>query len=167
MTGNTIVPVIVGVGDVINRSTTVEDAIEPRALMLQAIRAAIVDTGISSAAQGKLQSSIDDVGVVNTWTWQYHDLPQLLCEDLAVRAKYKHLSQHGGNAPGLLFDHAVRRVSRGETNVAVVIGGEALASRKCRQEVRSSGTACRLTLYPAQLRHAFKRSRCLRPGGLP
>jgi hypothetical protein len=54
----------------------------------------------------------------------------LLAEKLGVGKglKHKYYSEHGGNQPGRLFDEAARRVSRGENEVAVVCGGEALAS---------------------------------------
>ena len=41
-------PVIIGVGDIRNASTKVQDAREPAELMLSAIREALGDTGLSS-----------------------------------------------------------------------------------------------------------------------
>ncbi|KAK6535646.1 hypothetical protein TWF694_002101 [Orbilia ellipsospora] len=120
------VPIIIGVADVINRSTKVEDAREPAVLMHQAILDAIADTEASGLESLKL--SIDSIDVVNTWTWPYPDLPGLLSEKLGVNPQHKHTSPHGGNQPALLFDEAARRISQGRTKVAVVTGGEALAS---------------------------------------
>lgn len=42
--------------------------------------------------------------------------------------KYKVLSHHGGDSPARLVDEAAARVGRGEVRVAVVVGGEALAT---------------------------------------
>lgn len=123
-------PIVVGVGDIKNRSKKVDDAIEPMQLMLQAILHAIQDTKLSPSAEKELQSRIDSVSVVNTWTWVYPDLPGLLAEKLGVKAKYRVLSHHGGDSPAKLFDEAARRISTGESRVAVVTGGEALASRR-------------------------------------
>jgi acetyl-CoA acetyltransferase len=123
-------PIVVGVGDIKNRSLKVEDAIEPMQLMLQATLKAIQDTNLSSLAAKELQSKIDSVGVVNTWTWVYPNLPGLLSEKLGVKPKYQVLSHHGGDSPAKLFDEAARRISLGESRVAIVTGGEALAS--CR-----------------------------------
>ncbi|RVD82153.1 uncharacterized protein DFL_006587 [Arthrobotrys flagrans] len=120
------VPIIIGVADVINRSTKVEDAKEPADLMHQAILDALKDA--SSSKSELLKSSIDSIDTVNTWTWPYPDLPGLLAEKLGVNPTHKHMSLHGGNQPGLLFDEAARRISKGYTKVAVVTGGEALAS---------------------------------------
>ncbi|KAH8815474.1 hypothetical protein F5884DRAFT_180194 [Xylogone sp. PMI_703] len=122
------VPVVIGVGDVKNRSQRIEDAIEPMELMFQAIQAAIKDTGLSTTAGKKLQQSIDSLDVVATWTWPYPDLPGLLSQKLEVNPSHKYYSPHGGNQPAKLFDNAARRVSLGKSKVAVVTGGEALAS---------------------------------------
>lgn len=125
-------PVIIGVGDIKNRSTKVADAIEPAQLMLQSIQIALKDTSLSGDTVSRLQSSIDSIDVVRTWTWPYPDLPGLLTEKLGVSSSVKHklYSDHGGNSPGKLFDEAARRIAGGGAKVAVVTGGEALASRE-------------------------------------
>jgi acetyl-CoA acetyltransferase len=124
-------PVIIGVGDIKNRSTAVADAKEPATLMLEAIQKAISDTASSSNTH--LQSAIDSIGVVKTWTWPYPDLPGLLAEKLGVdqNLKWKRYSEHGGDKPGKLFDEAAKRIAKGECKVAIVTGGEALASCTC------------------------------------
>ncbi|KAH7399397.1 hypothetical protein BKA66DRAFT_406370 [Pyrenochaeta sp. MPI-SDFR-AT-0127] len=119
-------PVIIGVGDIKNRSTAVADAKEPATLMLEAIHIAIKDASPTSATD--LQSAIDSIDVVKTWTWPYPDLPGLLAQKLGVEAKWKRYSEHGGDKPGKLFDEAAKRIAKGECKVAVVTGGEALAS---------------------------------------
>ncbi|XPS93586.1 hypothetical protein M3J09_002929 [Ascochyta lentis] len=120
------VPVIIGVGDVKNRD--VNNAKEPATLMLEAIEIALKDASPSSVSD--LKSSIDSIDVVKTWTWPYPDLPGLLSEKLGVQdtVKWKRYSEHGGNQPGKLFDEAAKRIARGECKVALITGGEALAS---------------------------------------
>lgn len=121
-------PVIIGVGDIKNRSTALADAREPLSLIHDAVLAAIHDASPSDAAQ--LQSAIDSIDIVRTWTWPYPDLPGSLAQKLGVEAglKHKFYSDHGGDKPGKLLDMAARRVAMGEARVAVVAGGEALAS---------------------------------------
>ncbi|KAK5175147.1 uncharacterized protein LTR77_000284 [Saxophila tyrrhenica] len=126
MTGHT--PVVVGVGDFVNRSKKVEDAIEPLELILRAIRAAVDDTGLSGPEASKLQAQIDSLDIVKTWTWPYPDLCSLVAKRLEIKPTRRHYSEHGGNQPGKLFDEAARRIALGETKVAVLSGGEALAS---------------------------------------
>lgn len=122
------IPVVIGVGDVVNRSLELEDGKEPLELILQAIHNAISDTDLAASAQSKLQSSFDSISIVRSWTWPYPDLPGLVAEKLQVKPEYKEYSEHGGNQPGKLFDEAARRVSLGQSKVAIVAGGEALAS---------------------------------------
>ena len=129
------IPVIIGVGDVINRSQKVENAIEPMQLMLQSIQCALKDaTSMNPSAEEKLKFSIDSIDVVATWTWSYTDLPGLLTQKLGIKPPHKAYSKHGGNQPVKLVDEAARAIAFGERKVALVTGGEALASRKsvCR-----------------------------------
>ncbi|KAF2035702.1 hypothetical protein EK21DRAFT_96357 [Setomelanomma holmii] len=122
------IPIIIGVGDVKNRSTAIADAKEPATLMLEAIQRAIQDASSRSASD--LQLAIDSIDVVKTWTWPYPDLPSLLADKLGVDKdlKWKRYSDHGGDKPGRLFDEAAKRIAKGECKVALVTGGEALAS---------------------------------------
>lgn len=121
-------PVIIGVADIKNRSTHISAAKEPATLMLEAIQAALSDASASSTAQ--LQDAIDSIDVVRTWTWPYPDLPGLLATRLQVQdhVRWTRYSEHGGDKPGKCVDEAARRVARRECSVAVVTGGEALAS---------------------------------------
>ena len=121
------IPIVIGVGDVKNRSTAIKDAKEPADLIHEAVLAAIRDASPTNASD--LQSAIDSIDVVKTWTWPYPDLPGLLAQKLSVEPKHAYYSEHGGDKPGKLFDEAARRIAKGECKVAVVTGGEALASR--------------------------------------
>lgn len=118
-------PVIVGVADVKNKTSDLHK--EPASLMLEAISQAIVDSGGSGQ---EIRSQIDSIDVVRTWTWPYADLPGLLSERLGLseRPKWAEYTVHGGNQPARLVDEAAGRIARGETRVAIVTGGEALAS---------------------------------------
>jgi hypothetical protein len=123
-------PVVIGVGDFINRSKRVEDAVEPLQLMLNAVETAIDDTGISESSIRDLRAAVDSLDVVRTWTWPYPDLPGLIAQRLSINPSRKHYTDHGGNQPGLVFDEAARRISKRESKVAILTGGEALASCK-------------------------------------
>jgi hypothetical protein len=131
-------PIIIGVGDIKNRSTALIDSHEPATLIHQAILAAIQDA--CALDSSNLQAAIDSIDVVRTWTWPYADLPGLLAQRLGVdaRLKRKCYTEHGGDKPGKLLNEAARRVARGEIGVAVVCGGEALAS--CEYDPISAST---------------------------
>ncbi|KAI4765860.1 hypothetical protein E4T52_02775 [Aureobasidium sp. EXF-3400] len=122
------VPILVGVGDIINRNLGVHHAAEPAELMLDAITIALQDTGLSPQLVADLKTNIDSIDVVRTWTWPYPDLPGLLSERLGAKPSHTYCSPHAGNQPAKLVDEAARRIAKGETKLAVVTGGEALAS---------------------------------------
>lgn len=117
-------PIIVGVGEVRNKETHSSHAIEPVDLILQAIQRAFTDASLS-----KIESArADSISVVPPWTWAYPDLPALLAERLQVQPSHLRIGDHGGNQPALLCDEAARRISVGESQLAIIAGGEALAS---------------------------------------
>lgn len=122
-------PVIIGVADVKNKSQEVHK--EPATLMFEAISNATQDTGLASLAP--IISQIDSIDVVRTWTWPYADLPGLLGKWLGLdeRPAWTQYTDHGGNEPAKLVDEAAGRIARGESKVAIVTGGEALASGEC------------------------------------
>lgn len=117
-------PVIIGVADNKNRT---DNAKEPAQLMLEAIQDAVHDTGSPAVT-----SSIDSIAAVRTWTWPYDNLPAVLAKQLGVNPSHtEYPDYHGGNQPGKLLDEAAIRIARGESRVAVITGGEALASCEC------------------------------------
>lgn len=125
-----LTPIVIGVADIKNSSLKPEDALEPMLLMLQAIQQAAEDTSLPTDAIKDLLSRIDSLSVVKTWTWPYDDLPSLLADNLGARPQYTTYTDNGGNSPARIFDESARRISQGQSKVAVVTGGEALAS--CR-----------------------------------
>ncbi|PQE20099.1 acetyl- acetyltransferase protein [Rutstroemia sp. NJR-2017a BBW] len=135
MATTSLIPIIIGVGDVINRSlsTAPSNCIEPLDLMLQAVEKAIDDCfGEPGAKKQLLKENVDSVSVVRNWTWPYKNVCGDVLRGLGAGKKggkvYMEESDHGGNQPVRLVDEACRRVGRGECRVAVVTGGEALAS---------------------------------------
>ncbi|OBT38752.1 hypothetical protein VE00_10460 [Pseudogymnoascus sp. WSF 3629] len=119
-------PIIVGVGDVRNKAA--QNPIEPVDLMLEAIRLSLIDCNLSPSNSQRLQSDIDSVDVVACSTWPYHDLPGLVSERLGVDAKHKHYTPSMGNQPVKLLNDMARRIVTGESKVAMMTGGETLAS---------------------------------------
>ncbi|TWU70896.1 hypothetical protein ED733_001697 [Metarhizium rileyi] len=124
------IPIIVGVGDLRNKSSKVEDAVEPARLMVSAIRRAVEDTGLDQEARQSLLSQVDSLRVVPTWTWAYNDLPAAISEHLGIMPAHRVLGEHGGNQPALQCDEAARDIAARKRAVSVLTGGEALASRK-------------------------------------
>ncbi|KIW41817.1 uncharacterized protein PV06_05424 [Exophiala oligosperma] len=128
-------PIIVGIGEFKNPSKQCKDAIEPRSMMLKAINKAIKDVKLFSTVEEKLRADIDSIDVVETWSWSYPDLPGLLANDLKATVKHKAEYRSGGNAPTLALDEAARRIANKECQVAIVTGGEAIASREACEKI--------------------------------
>jgi hypothetical protein len=128
MAGSVKRPVIIGVGEIRNKSTHFDDAEEPMSLMLKAIDAALHDTGLRKDRQLQLQQRIDSIDVVKPWSWPYSDLPGLIGNNLGVELTHKRTSIHGGHFPVLMLHESSARITDGSCSVAVVTGGEALAS---------------------------------------
>lgn len=130
MTRDERAPIIVGIGECINRSLQLDDALEPAELIVHAIRRALLDTGLETPRLQELESCIDCIDIVKTWTWPYDDLPGIIATRIGVQPKVSSYSEHGGHYPCRFLDEASRRVASGEIEVALVAGGEALASCK-------------------------------------
>lgn len=132
-----LTPIIVGVGDVRQKSSSADHPTEPADLMLEAFQRAVQDTG-SALSESEFTALVDSVSVVPPWTWPYQNLPALLAERLGRDPSQCHLALgiHGGNQPAMLCDEAARRISKGESKVAIVTGGEALATRTSLMPVK-------------------------------
>lgn len=129
MAGKRAIPIIIGVGDVRDPFTGPDDAEEPMYLMLQAIHAAARDTKLPPYASENILNEVDSLDVVRTWTWPYDDLAGGLAKELRAKPNHKATTaRHGGDQPAKLIDEAARRISLGQSTIAVVTGGEALAS---------------------------------------
>ncbi|KAI7759141.1 hypothetical protein LZL87_013346 [Fusarium oxysporum] len=121
-------PIIIGVGEIRQKNFSLENTLEPAELILSAIRDAAKDTTVD------VIDHVDSVSVVPPWSWTYDDLPKLLAQKLGVQPSHIELSSHGGHTPALLCDAAAARVAAGESKLAVVTGGEALASLSACQK---------------------------------
>ncbi|GKU07933.1 hypothetical protein FLAG1_10956 [Fusarium langsethiae] len=119
---SSLTPIIIGIGEIREKDFTVETCREPAELILSAIRDASQDSGIDVIEQ------LDSISVVPPWSWNYDNLPKLLAQKLGIQPSHLELASHGGNTPALLCDKSAARVTSGKSKIAVVTGGEALAS---------------------------------------
>ena len=68
------IPVIVGVGEIVDRPKEIAAGLEPLALLEQALRRAEADSG------GKLLGEIGSLDIVNFLSWRYRDPEKLLAD---------------------------------------------------------------------------------------
>jgi acetyl-CoA C-acetyltransferase len=122
-------PVIVGVGEVIDRPERVEDAREPLALMALALRAANDDAG------AELLSRAESLEVIAFISWRYANPAAQLCGLLGISPQRQVNASVGGETPTRLIHEAAVRIARGEQRVAAIVGGEAMNARtRARRE---------------------------------
>ena len=112
-------PVIVGMGEVIDRPEVVATAPEPRTLAAEAARRADRDAG------GGLLAAVDALDIVNIASWRHDDIAALLCRDLAIDPALRAYHPVGGESPVRLLHEAALRIARGESRVALICGAEA------------------------------------------
>ena len=118
------VPVLVGAGQLrANHERTVEGAREPLALLVDALTAAEADSGVVG-----LLRRADSVHAVKVASWAYDQLARHV--GAAVGASPRHCEDTGlgGHLPVRLLDRAAARIRSGESEVALLVGGEAQAS---------------------------------------
>lgn len=120
----TRIPVLVGVGQLrANRERAVAAAREPLALMLEALDAAERDAGVPD-----LLRRADAVLAIRSASWTYSDLAAAVAARIGARPRTSVNTALGGHLPARLLEQAAAAIATGESEVAVIVGGEAQAS---------------------------------------
>ena len=88
------------------------------------------DGAHTSSSGQALLGAVDDLGLVHCQSWYYDDPIARLAERLDLRTARREQSILAGTSPQRLLDGAAVRMLNGETSVALVVGGEALAARR-------------------------------------
>jgi len=112
-------PVIVGVGEIVDRPKEITDGLEPLTLLEQAVMRAEADSGT------KLLGELGSLDVVNFLSWRYRDPEQQLAQRLGVSPAHCYYGPVGGESPIRYLHEAAQRIARGECEVAAVCGAEA------------------------------------------
>jgi acetyl-CoA C-acetyltransferase len=113
------IPVIVGVGEIVDRPKEISKGLEPLALLQQALKRAEADSG------GKLLGEIGSLDIVNFLSWRYRDPEQQLSDRLGIKPTHAYYGPVGGESPIRYLHEAAQRIARGECSVAAVCGAEA------------------------------------------
>jgi acetyl-CoA C-acetyltransferase len=88
-------------------------------------RLADADTGHPGAIE-----RVERIDVVYCQAWQYDDPPGRLAERLGADPKVANYSGIGGNVPQTIVSSAARDILRGDLDLALVVGSEALATKR-------------------------------------
>jgi len=116
-------PVIIGTGQILQRSDSPADAMDPVAMMVEAIRAASSDAGLSSVP------SPDSIRVVGLLAWNYGNPAHFIAQDLGLSPRELGLSGMGGNTPQTLVNKASVEISEGKADIVFLTGGETTRTR--------------------------------------
>ena len=113
------IPVIVGIGEIVDRPKEITEGLEPLDLLEQALRRAEADAG------AKLLDEVQSLDVVNFLSWRYRDPEKLLAQRLGISPAHCYYGPVGGESPIRFIHEAAKRIARGECTVAAVCGAEA------------------------------------------
>jgi acetyl-CoA C-acetyltransferase len=119
----TRVPVLIGVGEIIDRPADPLNSMEPLVLMAEALRRADDDAG------GGWLTHLNSLDVVNQVTWRYDNLPALLAERIGASPEHLSNGPVGGETPIRMLHEAAIRIAKGKAEVAAIVGGEAMYAR--------------------------------------
>ncbi|MGK2287137.1 acetyl-CoA acetyltransferase [Pedomonas sp. V897] len=125
-------PVLIGVGELCDRTNDPYEALDSLQLMLASLEAAEQDAGV------RLLDRLDWLGVEDQISFPMADpqerLAALLPKTPAVRVKTREAS---GDGPIQLLNDAANLIGRGEIRIAAIAGGEALrtAGKRAQAEL--------------------------------
>jgi acetyl-CoA C-acetyltransferase len=120
--------VIVGVGQYVHRSASLDDALEPAALVEEAVRTAATDAGLTAPPPA------DVLRIVRQYSWRYGNLPRVVAHRLGIDPRLQYTTD-GGNTPQTLVNRTALEIQRGDLDIAILAGGEAFRTRmRARRE---------------------------------
>jgi acetyl-CoA C-acetyltransferase len=122
MTSDAYLPVIVGIGEIVDRLAEVEQARSPVAMMADALREADRNAGAA------LLPLVDSIDVVDVRCRGYADLPGAVCGPLGIAPARQHHTPIGGDVPVRSLRQMATAIAEGRSRVAAFCGGEAAAS---------------------------------------
>lgn len=124
-------PVIVGVAQINQRTGGPAEALEPVALLAEALAGAAADSG-----SDRLLGALESLTVVRILSWRYSDPAALVADRLGITLRRTVHTTVGGNSPQMAINEAARAIARGDLEVAAVGGAETWRSRTA---IRSTG----------------------------
>jgi acetyl-CoA C-acetyltransferase len=106
------------------RTASFDTAADPVALMVEAIRSAATDAGLSRVPD------VDALRVVSLLSWRYGGNPAyFIAQDLGIATRQYGLSANGGNTPQTLVNNAALEISSGKADIIILTGGEATRTK--------------------------------------
>ncbi|MDQ1446438.1 MAG: acetyl-CoA C-acetyltransferase, partial [Acidimicrobiaceae bacterium] len=128
MTLDPRLPVLVGVGQLLRHPEPdeVPSLAEPADMMADAVRLAAADAGPGGSS---LVAKADSVRVVDLLSWRYTNPAALVAERVGASPRQTLRTTTGGNTPQALVNDTAAAIQRGDLDVAVIAGAEAVYTR--------------------------------------
>lgn len=117
-------PCVIGVGQRTWHLDGDRVAPEPLAMQAEVVRSAAADA--VAHGDSDLLAAVDSLNVVYCMTWPYDDPVGRLAMELGMDPAHRHYSGIGGTVPQQLISGAAERILAGDSEVAVIVGAEAL-----------------------------------------
>ena len=116
-------PVVVGVGQVTQRTADPMTSLEPIDLLADAARIAIADAGGTGL-------TLDTIAAVEIMSWRYPDPAAVLGRRLGIEPGTTVVSATGGNSPQMMVNRFAEAIQGGDTNAVLLGGVECMYSRR-------------------------------------
>ena len=126
-------PVIIGGGQVNQRTADGDPAREPVDLIVEAAQRASTDAGM---ADGHVLEAVDAVRIVSLLSWRYRDAGALVAQRLGASPRQTAVTTPGGNTPQSLVNRTALDIAAGRNEIVLIGGAEAW---RTRMSFRSTG----------------------------
>ena len=103
-----------------------DEAPEPLVMAGEVARSAAADAG----GRGDVLAAVDRLDVVHCMSWPYDDLPGRIAGQVGIEPGRSAYSAMGGTSPQRMLSAAAEAIGRGELDVAMVVGAEALDTKR-------------------------------------
>lgn len=114
----------------VQRTENLAEALDPVAMMVEAIRRATADAGLTAVPDA------DAIRVVSLLSWKYGNPARFIADDLGLAPRETGLSAMGGNTPQTLVNAASREILAGQCDLVILTGGE---TTRTRARMRKAG----------------------------
>lgn len=116
-------PILVGQGQVLQRTDNLSAALDPIQLMAQAVTRAASDANLTQIP------APDALFAIRSLSSKHSNPAQGVADLLDISPRRCGITPHGGNMPQALVNLAAREIQAGRLDVVILIGGEATRTR--------------------------------------
>lgn len=117
-------PVIIGVGQQLQRVDDPLAALAPAPFIAEAVRAAVADAGLSATPDA------DSIRVVSFLSWRYRDPARFIAAELGISPRETVATTMGGNSTQSLINATAQEIQNGDYDLVILCGGETSRTRK-------------------------------------